>query len=394
MEETPPAPSATDAQAASMEVAAPAGPDAKPPAPTLDAPQPTEAKPPKLEISPRAWAERERDKDHDIDEVPSEVTAETVLECLRRCEVQENEDRKNVRTDEDVAVRSITLGALSRSHAPARPSGWTRRQPRLARLLAEFGDKILPEGFPFASIQLNYAYASAMHQDKSNDGPSAIIALGEFTGGELWTADRGVLPCRNELRLFNGNQPHCTLPFKGERYSLIYFSSSGHDRMAPKDVQQCEALGFCRLPTAPLSHVYRPAEFATPHKEFEYTYGYHVCCGVLHAIDARRVQERSPWLVSFSISGHAVEQMQARRWRRRVDGVKWWRETHTQRQRHEKNTGHDGRALRLRRVVPKRVARGLGAARDAGGVCSAREAGRDVGTEQYLSGPQARLRAT
>ena len=273
MESTTPAAPVVDAQAASLEVAPPAGPaDAKPPAPPLE----PAATAPKLEISPRAWAERERDKEHDLDEVPSEVTAETVLACLRRCEVQENEDRKNVRTDEDVAVRSITLGALSRSHAPARPSGWTRRQPRLARLLAEFGDKILPEGFPFASIQLNYAYASAMHTDKSNDGPSAIIALGEFTGGELWTADRGVLPCRNELRLFNGNQPHCTLPFKGERYSLIYFSSSGHDRMAPKDVQQCEALGFCRLPTAPLSHVYRPAEFATPHKEFEYTFGYHV----------------------------------------------------------------------------------------------------------------------
>ena len=254
MESTTPAAPVTDAQAAPMELAPPVGPaDAKPPPAAEADAQPTEAKPPKLEISPRAWAERERDKEHDLDEVPTEVTAETVLECLRRCEVQENEDRKNVRTDEDVAVRSITLGALSRSHAPARPSGWTRRQPRLARLLAEFGDKILPEGFPFASIQLNYAYASAMHTDKSNDGPSAIIALGEFTGGELWTADRGVLPCRNELRLFNGNQPHCTLPFKGERYSLIYFSSSGHDRMAPKDVQQCEALGFCRLPTAPLS---------------------------------------------------------------------------------------------------------------------------------------------
>ena len=72
MESTPPAQSVTDAQAASMEDAPPADPaDAKPPAPPL-------------EISPRAWAERERDKDHDIDEVPSEVTAETVLECLRR----------------------------------------------------------------------------------------------------------------------------------------------------------------------------------------------------------------------------------------------------------------------------------------------------------------------
>ena len=67
MESTPPAQSVTDAQAASTEAAPPAAPaDAKPPAPPLDAPQK-----PKLEISPRAWAERERDKDHDLDDVPS-----------------------------------------------------------------------------------------------------------------------------------------------------------------------------------------------------------------------------------------------------------------------------------------------------------------------------------
>lgn len=269
-------------------VTAPSEPDhsqtdaaAEPAAPAVEAKPAAEAPlAPKLEISALAWAERERSAPDDLDEVPADITAETVLACLRSCEVQENEDRKNVRTDEDVAVRSITLGALSRSHAPARPSTWTRRQPRLARLLAEFGKSVLPAGFPFASIQLNFAYASAMHCDRSNDGPSAIIAIGDFTGGELWTADRGVLPCRNECRLFNGNQPHCTLPFKGERYSLIYFSSSGHDRMAPQHVAQCEALGFTRLPTGPLAHVYRPSEFATPHKEFEYTFGFHARAGV------------------------------------------------------------------------------------------------------------------
>ena len=76
MESASPAAPVTDVQAALMEAAPPAGPaDAKPQAPTLDiSPQPTEAKPPKLEISPRAWAERERDKDHDLEEVPSEVT--------------------------------------------------------------------------------------------------------------------------------------------------------------------------------------------------------------------------------------------------------------------------------------------------------------------------------
>ena len=124
MESAPPAQSApTRKQHRWMSHRRPARRTRKPPAPPLEITE-ADAKPavdapqkPKLEISPRAWAERERDKDHDIDEVPSEVTAETVLECLRKCEVQENEDRKNVCTDEDVAVRSITLGALSRSQA-------------------------------------------------------------------------------------------------------------------------------------------------------------------------------------------------------------------------------------------------------------------------------------
>ena len=69
MESTTPAAPVTDAKAASTDVAPPAGPaDAKPPAPPLDITE-ADAKPavdapqkPKLEISPRAWAERERDK--------------------------------------------------------------------------------------------------------------------------------------------------------------------------------------------------------------------------------------------------------------------------------------------------------------------------------------------
>ena len=222
-------------------------------------------------------AEREREPIEDIDEVPPGIiTADQVLAALRSVDVPHNEDRKNVKSDESALVRSLTLGALSRSHAPARVSAWARRRPRLARLLATYGCQQLPAGFPFASIQLNSDYASAMHCDRSNDGPSAIIALGDFEHGELWSYDRGVLPCKGEVKLFNGNQPHCTLPFKGERFSLIFFSSSGHDRMAPKEAMWLEALGFARLPTGTLSHSYRADEFASPHMEHPYTFGFHV----------------------------------------------------------------------------------------------------------------------
>ena len=149
MESTPPAQSVTDAKAASTEAAPPAAPaDAKPPAPTLDvsdAPQPTEAKPPALEISPRAWAERERDKEHDLTKCRAKSPRKR---CSRACggAGPENEDRK--RADRRGRRRAVHHAGGAPSHAPARPSGWTRRQPRLARLLAEFGDKILPEASP------------------------------------------------------------------------------------------------------------------------------------------------------------------------------------------------------------------------------------------------------
>lgn len=205
-----------------------------------------------------AMAEAERDASEDIAAVPEVIDEASVLAALRTVSIPHNEDRKNVKSSEDAVVRSLTLGALSRSNAAARVSQWGRRRPRLTRLLAEWGARILPPDFPFASIQLNSDYASAMHVDSSNDGPSAIVAIGDFTNGELWTHDRGVLPCKSEVRLFNGNQPHCTLPFAGERFSLIFFSSSGHDRMAPRDAAQLRALGFSRLPAHILSHKSAP----------------------------------------------------------------------------------------------------------------------------------------
>ncbi len=68
-----------------------------------------------------------------------------------------------------------------------------------------------------------------MHCDCANVGASAIVALGDFEGGNLWTHDRGLLRLDGERRgnvaLFNGNMPHMTMPFTGERYSLLHFLS-------------------------------------------------------------------------------------------------------------------------------------------------------------------------
>ena len=79
--------------------------------------------------------------------------------------------------------------------------------------------------FAFTSITINYNYAAKPHRDSSHIGGYArIIALGDFTGGDLEVEHRGVLPVRNSWLDFDGRALHSTTPFKGERYSLVYFA--------------------------------------------------------------------------------------------------------------------------------------------------------------------------
>jgi hypothetical protein len=124
--------------------------------------------------------------------------------------------------------------------------------------------------------QVNKNYLSAMHVDKGNVGPSYIVGVGDFKGGKLWvhrqkyalrkdiaaqgyTPDglasmmtkstdgtvRGwdmpwdskiggkaeCFPVHNKWELFDGNMPHCTLPYAGTRYTFIYFIQRSHHKI-------------------------------------------------------------------------------------------------------------------------------------------------------------------
>ena len=76
----------------------------------------------------------------------------------------------------------------------------------------------------FGSIQINKNYRSAMHLDKNNLGPSYIMGLGDYTEGKLWGLHMGAVDVKEQWVQFDGNIAHCTLPFSGTRYSLIYFT--------------------------------------------------------------------------------------------------------------------------------------------------------------------------
>jgi len=54
-----------------------------------------------------------------------------------------------------------------------------------------------------------------------------IVGLGDYTGGELMVEGEKI-DIRYKPVEFNGwKQRHYTLPFKGDRYSLVYFTPHG-----------------------------------------------------------------------------------------------------------------------------------------------------------------------
>ena len=76
--------------------------------------------------------------------------------------------------------------------------------------------------FEFTTIQLNKNVKCAPHIDKNNVGPSYIIALGNFKGGELVVEGKEI-NIKNKLYYFNGKKGHRVNPFIGTRYSIVFF---------------------------------------------------------------------------------------------------------------------------------------------------------------------------
>ena len=77
--------------------------------------------------------------------------------------------------------------------------------PEVTKIVTEYVKATLPEpDFKFSSIQINYNYAARRHVDGNNMGPSYIQSFGQHTGGNLWTANLGILDCHHKWRKFNG----------------------------------------------------------------------------------------------------------------------------------------------------------------------------------------------
>jgi len=172
------------------------------------------------------------------------ATDEDVLSVLRLWGFMDNKNRANVMKEGVKAVNSDTVGLVVQTGTGrvliARA---TERYPHVMQLLGVWlrqqQPKELSTDFPFTSININRGYAGKLHRDANNFGPSMIRALGKFSGGELnyWASDKKSGPLEalpkkpdisvdisKNLLMFDGNRGHSVNDFKGERFSLVFFT--------------------------------------------------------------------------------------------------------------------------------------------------------------------------
>ena len=125
-------------------------------------------------------------------------------------------------------LQGMTLGLVKpRCQLGGLVSNATLERPELTKLLVRYGRRYLP-GFHFSSIQVrssvplalaqllpppqrlsdisspppqvNYNFMSVLHVDSNNLGPSAIVGVGNFSGGGLWVQGQGGLAVKRNVQ--------------------------------------------------------------------------------------------------------------------------------------------------------------------------------------------------
>ena len=211
------------------------------------------------------------------------VSGEKVLRVLRSWKFSENVSRVNVMPRDAHFVLSDTLGLVCTRTGAVSVSRLTNQYPAVFQVLCAWLRHAWPlaDRFPFTSISVNCNYAAQRHRDCGNVGPSLTKAFGEFCGGgalRYWGEDDGCLSLDqlgqfsatslesgHALCLFDGRRAHSVQAFRGERYSLVFFSTSAFARARGDVLAFVSSLG-AQVPTS--ASLQRAARYLAPAKGY------------------------------------------------------------------------------------------------------------------------------
>ena len=144
-------------------------------------------------------------------------------------------------TNEPKGSYSITFGYTSmsylsktKSRMPSDISGlyYTKlrgEHPELKGILQQLVDLHSPTQITVDQVQINRNWRSPPHRDSGNVGESSIIGMGDYVGGQTiveYSPDHiHEYDIKNKFVRFDGSRyTHYTMPFSGDRYSLVFYN--------------------------------------------------------------------------------------------------------------------------------------------------------------------------
>eukprot|EP00929_Paragymnodinium_shiwhaense_P060048 TRINITY_DN30025_c0_g2_i1.p1 TRINITY_DN30025_c0_g2~~TRINITY_DN30025_c0_g2_i1.p1 ORF type:complete len:474 (+),score=102.74 TRINITY_DN30025_c0_g2_i1:102-1523(+) len=191
-------------------------------------------------------------------------TDTTALACLRLWGFAAN-DRSNVLPDRWKTVPSDTLGLVTdrKTHKPILSSSSVGHESVIELLSRWARGKQSPQHrklpLPFTSMTLNGTFASRLHRDRFNAGPSLIASCGDHSGGDLiyypGDSGRGDVEMARELQsvqlgvksraaVIDGRCAHEVTAVEGERFSVVLFTSSKYRGMGAIGKRKLAAAGI------------------------------------------------------------------------------------------------------------------------------------------------------
>ena len=117
-------------------------------------------------------------------------------------------------------VESNTLGLVAQPivNRPAEISRLTNQCPWILALLNMYIMTRNGDDTKWTSICVNKDVMSPIHKDRNNQGPSMILAVGDFTGGGLKVWDEGVRRDKVHETPHTLLDPRRVKPFNGRRF--------------------------------------------------------------------------------------------------------------------------------------------------------------------------------
>ena len=174
-----------------------------------------------------------------------------------------------------VRLRSAMFGVVQRGNV--RVAVATRNFPKVCQAINAYGRARLPSWFTWTAVQVNHGISPSStmpgHKHQDHLPLSAIVTVGDFSGGEFCVEEAGLvfptkgtrpytmacvagpegqdrvdedgvaLDARNGV-VFCSGALHMPAPWRGERYALVFFTQVGLGKVSWEDLVLLRSLGF------------------------------------------------------------------------------------------------------------------------------------------------------